>query len=145
MTAINKYLLLLLIFGFGFSINEHHQENIVIDWNPSEDPYNILGYTFEDAGYEWESSQPVPVFVKEYFLNSPDENFIIKIDDPVYEALELNNEHFQINLLPHQSEFTQTRVVSGNSHKIVLKVPAVIQRNGKVLVLKKFNLTQMPV
>src|SRR5690606_16474578 len=101
---INKYLLLLLIFVFGFSLNEHHGEIIVIDWHPSEESHNVFGYTFEEAGYDWENIQPVPVFVRSFFLNSANERYIYNIDNPVYEAIEVYNDQFQIHLLPHQSE-----------------------------------------
>src|SRR5690554_5910582 len=143
MTEINKYLLLFLIFVFGITLNENKYENIVINWQTSTDSLNIAGYTFMDAAYEWEENYFIPVFAKEYILNSSDDNYTFTIHNPVYDEIEIQLNENQTDKLPLKTNIQQTRIVSGDAHKIEVKVPTVIRKENKVYLLKKIQLRQV--
>ena len=145
MAIIYKYLLFTLILLTGFSINDNRKEIIALDWYSSPVPENILGYTFHNAGYEWQDDQIVPLFTKDYILENGSMDFIFVIENPVFEEIEIKNKDFLLSALPNEVNIKKLRLQSGNFHKIEIQVPAVIQKNDKVLLLKKFELKQFPV
>ncbi len=145
MALTNKYLLLLLIFFTGFTANDIRKEIIVIDWHQSSDPENKLGYVFENAGYDWQNSPFIPLYSKIYNLENTEQDYHFSIENPVFEVAEAANRDFPVNSLPTEISITKLRLRSGNIHNIEMQVPAAIQKDNKVLLLKKFELKQIPI
>jgi hypothetical protein len=145
MVMTNKYLLFALIFFTGFTTNDIRREIIAIEWYLSSEPENILGYTFENAGYNGYDEQLLPLFSKIYDLENPEQDFQIVLENPVFEEVKIGNKDFHISGLPQEVSVNKFRLQSGNIHKIEIQVPAVIQRNNKVLLLKRFELKLIPV
>ncbi len=142
---MNKYLLFALILFTGFTSNDIRREIIAIDWYFSSEPENKLGYTFENAGYEGYGDQMIPLFSKVYAIENPDQDFRFVLENPVYEEVELNNKDFITSGLPHELNVKKLRLQSGDVHKIEIQLPAVIQKNNKVLLLKRFEIKLIPV
>ncbi len=142
---LNKYLPFLLMLFTGFTSNDIRREIIIIEWYSSSEAETKLGFTFANAGIRWLNTQAVPVFIKDYILESKDQDFQFVFENPVYEEVNIENNDFLHSELPQKSDLIKTRLVSGEFHKIEIQIPAVIQNDNKILLLKKFELKQIPV
>lgn len=141
---MKKLYILLLIFITGFTANDVHNEIVVLDWQKSNLEGNKLGYTFDNAAYVTPGSA-VPVFFKHYILKIPSQDFQFVIENPVFEETELNPDSLSDVDFPSQIKIKKLRLVSGGTHRIEIQVPAVIKSNNKILLLKRFELKQIPV
>jgi hypothetical protein len=141
---MNKYIYLLLILFTGFTVADIQKETIFLDWHVSLEPDNRLGFTFENAGYSHPGSQ-APLFFKIFSVEGPDHDYQFVLESPVFEEVEINDLASIENEIPQKIEIKKTRRLSGNHHQIEIQIPGVVQRNGKILLLKKFDLKKFPV
>lgn len=139
------YFLLLVILLAGFTNSDIRKEIIVIDWQKAAEPENKLGYTFSGAGYDPASLQAVPVYFRNYKLEHAGQDFQVVLENPEFEEIEINKSDFRIDELPFAPEVKKSRLISGDSHNLEIQIPAVIQKDNKVLLLTKFQLKQLPV
>ncbi len=140
---MNKYLILILILFAGFTSSDIRREVISIDWHVANDPENKLGFTFSDAGYTHPGSQ-IPVYFKLVNVAGAANDIQFVLENPVYEEIENKNPDEFSEIFPSEAEIRKTRLKSGDIHKIEIQIPAVISKNEKLYLLKKFNLKQVP-
>jgi hypothetical protein len=141
---MNKYIVLLLLLLTGFTVTDVRKEMISLDWHAVCEPGNKLGYSFSNAGYGFPSAQ-IPCFFRSWSLEGPGHDIQFVLEDPVFAEIEPKDSHFPLNELPGEPEIKKTRLRSGRDYKVEIQIPAVIRREGKILLLKKFELKQFPV
>ncbi len=146
MTLLKKYFPLLLIFlSAAFTSNDVHREIIAINWFPSSEKENKLGYTFTNADYEWHEDLMIPVFVKDFMLDNQGQDYHFILENPNYEEVDIESREFLLSVLPAKADIKKIKLTSGDTYKIEIQIPAVIQKDNRILLLKHFELKQIPV
>jgi hypothetical protein len=142
--VMNKFYILLLIIFTAFTAHDVRKEIITIDWYPSAEEHNQLGYTFINAGYSHTGSQ-LPLFFKSVNLENRVTDYQFVIENPVFETKEIGFSDVHLPEFPEYPEIKKSRLRSGNTEWIEIRIPAAIYKNGKIHLLKKFELKQIPV
>jgi hypothetical protein len=145
MGKMNTYLLLLLVFITGFTTNDVGKDVIVLNWYPTTEPENKLGFTFANAAYDLSVNVNIPLYTRDYFLEMPDHDYQFVIENTVYEEAEIKNRDVLLSDIPTQQELKKLKLRSNDVYKIEIQIPAVIQKDNKILLLKSFELKQIPV
>ena len=140
---MNKLYILLLIFITGFSANDVRKEIVVLQWMKVSDPENKLGYTLADAGYERPGSV-IPLYFKMIPLENPTQDFHFVIENPVFEAIEILPETFGTEEVKGELQIKKTRLHSAGTSSVEIQIPAIILKDNKVMLLKKFELKRIP-
>jgi hypothetical protein len=141
---MNKLYILLLIFITGFTANDVRNDIIVLHWQKVEEPENKLGYSFADAGYERPGSV-IPLYFKIIPVEDPDRDFHFVIENPVFEATDIRPEMLSPEELGTELQIKKTHLHSAGTSSIEIQIPAVILKENKVMLLKKFELKQIPL
>lgn len=139
---MNKYIVLLLILLTGFTATDVRRETIFLDWHKTVHPGNRLGYTFTEASY---SASLVPCFYKSFALEGPGQDMRFILQNPVFEEIEPRDTAYSTEELPGSAEIEKTVLRSGQDEYIEIRIPAVISNDGKIFLLKEFELQQVPV
>jgi hypothetical protein len=140
---MNKLYILLLIFILGFTANDVRNEIVVLQWQKVAEPENKLGYTFADAGYERPGSV-IPLYFKIIPLENPSQDFHFVLENPVFEATEIHPETIGQEEINTELQIKKTRLHSAGTTSIEIQIPTVILKDNKVMLLKKFELKQIP-
>jgi hypothetical protein len=145
---MKKYTFLLFLFIFGFTINDVQKEFIAISWKKSDgvnkvNPDGTL-ITFENAAFP-NAGSALPVYSKTYNLVNPSQDFRFRVENPVFEPWETSSDIPFLNEIPEEIQVKKFRVKSGNIQKIQIEITPVINQNGKILLLKSFELQRVPV
>jgi len=138
-----RYIILLLIFLTGFTPADIRREIITLNWQISNAPENKLGQIFPEAGYSYPGSQ-VPIFYKSFTVKNNEQNLHFILEDPQFEEVESHQLTPYFHEIPEEPEIKQTRLKSGEIHKIEIQIPSLIRQGEKVLKLKQFALKQIP-
>lgn len=141
---MNKYIILLFILLAGFTGTDVPKEGYTLNWYVIHDSSNKLGFSFPEAGYG-SSSSGIPYFFKTIPLSGPGHDMQFVLENPLFEEVQIDDPQILLTELPDQAEIKKSRLISNNNHLIEIQIPAVIQREGKILLLKKFELRQIPV
>jgi hypothetical protein len=141
---MNKYIILLLVFISGFTTNDVRREIIVLDWHIASEPENLLGHTFSNAGYEYPGSQ-VPIFFKSFHVNNAGHDYQFVLENPVFDEIDTDTSALLLHEFQPEPVIKKTRLISNGNHIIEIQIPAVIFRENKLLLLKKFELIKIPV
>lgn len=145
---MKRYLLLLLVFIFGFTANDLQGEFIVLNWSrlaynhQSED--HIYPFTFKEAAYCLENSG-LPYFSKIVDLPNMQNRFQFAIENPRFEELESDSDTAFFNSVPGQIAVETQILKSGSTQKIVLKVLPFKREGNKLYRLTSFHLKKIPV
>ncbi len=139
-----KYIYPFLFILFGFFANDIRKEIVVINWLPSDTPLNGLGLSFPEAEYP-EGIDGVPVYYRPVFVPDKQLDFQFVIENPVFEELETAPEITFADNIPDELTLKKEKTGSGSSAIIQIQIPAVIRKNEKILLLKRFELKQIPV
>jgi hypothetical protein len=141
---MNKYYIIVLIIITGFTTNDVRKEIVVIDWKTATEHENKLGYSFTNAGYEFPGSN-IPLFFKIIPVESASTDFNFILENPVFEDIGLSHDYLTPENFPTAPVIKKTRLSSAGNHTIEIQIPAVIQKDNQVLLLKKFDLKQIPI
>ncbi len=141
---MNKYIILLLIVITGFAANDVRREIITLDWQVSNEPENRLGYTFPGAGYSHPGSQ-IPIYFSFFETQGNHTGFRFVIENPQFEEIENPGLDFFKENIPEKPELKTTVLRSNQTQKIEIQIPALINQDGKLKLLKQFDLKRFPV
>lgn len=140
---MNKYIILLLILLTGFTPTDTRREIITINWQKTSQEENRLGLTFPEAGYANPGAQ-VPLFFRTFPVNNSNQDIHFILENPQFEEVEKHELQPYLAEIPEMAELKKTRLKSGNLNQIEIQVPAIIQKEGKIFLLKQFALKQIP-
>ncbi|MBT3383545.1 MAG: type IX secretion system sortase PorU [Prolixibacteraceae bacterium] len=145
---MKKYIFLLFIIIVGFSVNDVQKDFITLNWeipaNLNSSDKNKIAFTFENAVFP-DVNSSIPVFLKTYPLTNPTQDFRVVIDNEVFEELVLDDEISFLNELPDEIKIEKFRLKSGDNQKLEFQVYPIIKRGDKILLLKSFELKQIPI
>ncbi len=141
---MNKYIFLILFFLFGFTLNDIRKEIIIIDWYESEMPENGLGLSFLNAEYP-DGIYGVPVYYMSIPASSDENDIQFVLENPLFEEINPEKKLSFDDNIPEAIELKKTSVKSGRSWFIQVQIPVIIKRENKRLLLKKFEIKQIPV
>ncbi|HDR51405.1 MAG TPA: hypothetical protein ENN90_07260, partial [Mariniphaga anaerophila] len=140
---MNKYIILLLIVITGFSANDVRREIITLDWQVSYEPGNRLGYTFRGAGYAHPGSQ-IPIYFTFFETQDNHTGFRFVIENPLFEEIENPDPYLFKENIPEKPEIKTTVLRSNQTQKTEIQIPALIFQDGKLKILKQFDLKRFP-
>jgi hypothetical protein len=145
---MKKVFFLLLIITLGFTSNDVRVEIITLNWQIINDPELKeaagMDFTFENAAYPDAPQNMLPVFTRSYPLTGAGQDFRFVIENPVFREIKSENLPSSIPF-PDELVISTSKLKSGDSYRVEIQVPAAIKREGKVLLLKEFQLKKIPV
>jgi hypothetical protein len=141
---MNKYIILLLIVIAGFTANDVRREIIILDWQVSNEPENSLGYTFRGAGYAYPGSQ-IPIYFNFFETQGNHTGFRFVIENPQFEEIENPDTDIFRENISEKPEIKTTVLRSNQTQKMEIQIPALIYQDGKLKLLKQFDLKRFPV
>lgn len=145
---MKKYTFLLFLFIVGFTINDVQKEFIAISWEISDDVNNVNTegtlISFENAAFPTPGSL-LPVYIKTYALVNSSQDFRFRLENPVFVPWEPKSDIPFLNEIPKEIQVKKYRVKSGSTQNIQIQITPVIKQEGKILLLKSFELQRVPV
>ena len=145
---MKRFFYILLLFIVGFTVTDVQQEVVVLNWNKTSNQVDINNgnrlLTFENASFD--SNIPgIPVYTKKIQLQAPNQDYLFSVENEVIEEIQQPGNYFIPNNLPSGFTIQKTILKSGNSSWIEIKIIPLKKTNGKIYVLKKFELKQVPL
>lgn len=145
---MKRICIVLFIFIAGFSVNDVQKELITLNWYFPRDIVSAVsaigGMTFENADYPVTGSH-IPVFIKNYQLTEPGQNFRFTIENAKYEELTAVHNFSISDEIKEEIEVKTIKLKSGDSYKIQLQVTTVVRKGEKIFLLKSFELKRVPL
>ncbi|MDD4143744.1 MAG: type IX secretion system sortase PorU [Prolixibacteraceae bacterium] len=141
---MNKYLYLFLFILSGFFVNDIRKEVVMIDWYPSDTPQNGLGLSFTEAEYP-DGIEGVPVYYRPVVIGDENYDALFAVENTLFEELDQEGGLTFNDNIPDEVILKKGEFRSGNNRIIQIQIPAVIRRDDKILLLKQFELKQIPV
>lgn len=144
---MKRYTFLLFLFIVGFSINDVQKEFIVIPWqisdNIAENQALHPEITFANATFPYAGST-LPVYAENYSLLNASQDFRFVIENPVFESWKSVNDVSFTNEIPDELEVQKFNIKSGNTQKLQIRIIPMIKKDGKIFLLKSFELQRIP-
>ena len=145
---MKRYTFLLFLFIVGFSINDVQREFIVIPWEISDkigDSQPLKPeITFTNATFPFTGSS-IPVYSKNYSLANATQDFRFVIENPVFESWKAEGDVSFADEIPENIEVQKFKVKSGKIQMLQIRIIPMIKKEGKILLLKSFELQRIPV
>jgi hypothetical protein len=139
---MRKYIFLLFIIVVGFAESDVHKERITLDWvinsGNSEEPQMIF-----DNAYFDDNEPTIPLFSRVRDLPGGHQDIRYIIENPVFEETSLK---INANLnITEEIQIVSQKVTSGGNQKTHLRITPMKRSGGKILLLKSFDLKEIPV
>ncbi len=144
---MRRFFLLLFVILVGFTVNDVQTEFILLDWKKINEfhvgQYGGIDQSFPEAVYP-DAPSMVPFFVRSYPVTGASGRFRFIIQNPVFEELEIPGNSSFYEEIPSGLSVRQHLLKSGSDIKIEVQVPAIIRKEGRVMMLKAFELKRIP-
>lgn len=145
---MKKYLFLLFIIVAGFTDGDVQKELVVLNWDKSvftvQENQNQPEFYFEGADFI-EAGSAIPVFIRNYQLESENQDFKISLEKPVFEEIQLSNYCAEFNGIGNEIEIKSQKLKSGSIQNIQLQIIPFKKENERLYLLKSFELRRIPV
>ena len=144
---MKKYIFLLFIIVVGFSVNDVQKEFITLNWKKIDNPELFNNYSF-DVGFEGaeyaDTENAFPVY-SQIFDIPENQDYKFVIENIAYEEYLKNppgetEYNFSSEIILKSKKFK-----SGNDYKTQISFIPIVKKEGKLLLVKSFQLKRIPV